>query len=106
MNPSTIHHIGAIGGAAIGVLCGVIGTYFSIKNAKTPAERRFGVKYVISVWVAVSLLMGLLALSFISVILWRIYWVAFAVFFILLGPSIFWANKRQALLRREKKRWK
>ncbi|MCP8312779.1 MAG: hypothetical protein H3Z53_00165 [archaeon] len=103
MDPSTIGLIGGMIGSAIGVLGGVIGTYFSIKNMKTPAERRFMVKYASGMWVALILLIGLpLVLSFVGVIPQWLYWVAFVLFFILFVPTVFWANKHQAALREEK----
>jgi hypothetical protein len=54
-----INLIAAIGGSAIGLLCGALGDYFSIKNTKTPAERRFVVMVCIGGWVAGILLIGL-----------------------------------------------
>ena len=54
-----IGSVWAIFGSSIGVLGGIIGTYFPVKNAKM-AERRFAIKYAISIWLAVILLIGLL----------------------------------------------
>ena len=44
----------AIGGGAIGVLGGLIGTYFSIRNTNGPRERAFMVKAAVGGWVAVT----------------------------------------------------
>ena len=95
--------IGAIGGSTIGLLGAAFGTYCGIKSTKTPAECRFAVRCAIAIWIAGSLLIGLpLLLSLIDIIPVWSYWMAFALFFILLGPAIFWMNKRQATLRGEK----
>ena len=89
----------AIVGSAIGALGGVIGAYFGIKNTKTPAARRFAMKYAIGLCTAMIVLIGLpLGLSLTGVIPQWLYWVAFALFFVLLVPSILWANKHMAAL--------
>jgi hypothetical protein len=47
-------------GALVGVLGGIIGTYFSIKNTKSPRERAFVAKSSIVCWVFVlSFILGL-----------------------------------------------
>ena len=94
---------GAIGsylGPIIGVLGGAFGTYCSVKNTEAPAERQFMVQFAVAVWVGVLLLAGL------PLVLWRLgaipgwsYWLSFGLFFVLLAPGIFYANKRQAQLR-------
>ena len=59
---STIGILGAILGilgSAVGALGGGIGTYFFIKSAKGPAERRRAVKWAIFAWVAVILVIVL-----------------------------------------------
>ena len=103
MNQSMMGLVGSIVGSAIGILGGLIGTYFSIKNTKTPAERRFMVKMGIGIWVALLLLIGLpLVLALVGAIPKWLYWTMVAVFFILLVPTILWGNKHQAALREEK----
>ena len=94
---------GALGsylGPIIGVLGGAFGTYCSVKNTETPAERQFMVKSAVAVWV------GLLLLGGLPFLLWKLgaipgwsYWIFVALFFVLLVPSIFYINKRQAQLR-------
>lgn len=44
MDDKTLVLIGAFGGAAIGVLGGVVGTYFTIRNTHGPRERAFVVR--------------------------------------------------------------
>lgn len=103
MDPGTIGLIGGIVGSAIGVLGAIIGTYFSIKNTKTAAERRFAVKCALGVWVAGTLSIGLpLVLWLVGLIPQWLHWAAYAMFYILLVPTIFWAEKHQAVLRKEK----
>ncbi len=57
MDPETVGQlggwIGAIVGSGIGVLGGLIGTYFTIKNTKGPRERAFAIKASIICWVLV-----------------------------------------------------
>jgi Ca2+/Na+ antiporter len=94
----------AIGGSAIGLLGAAIGTYFSIKSTRTPAERRFVVKVSIGVWVVGTLLMGLpLVLALAGIIQRWVFWAMFPLYFILLGLTMRWANRRQASFRKEVK---
>ncbi len=95
MNPGMMGVIGGLMGA-------VLGTYFSIKNTKTPAERRFMVKVSIGGWVMLFLLLGLLLpLSIVGVIPQWIVWLAFGLVLILVVPMALWVNKQQAKLREE-----
>jgi hypothetical protein len=69
---------GAIGGwvgSAVGVLGGVIGTYFTIKNTKGPRERAFTIKASIICWLfVVSFLAGLwLIPPWYNMLLWAPY---------------------------------
>jgi hypothetical protein len=54
--------IGAIVVVGIGLLGGVIGTYFTVKNTKGPRERAFAVKASILCWILVVLFVAGLAL--------------------------------------------
>jgi hypothetical protein len=57
MDPGTL---GGWVGSAVGVLGGVIGTYFTIKNTNGPRERAFTIKASIICWLfVVSFLVGL-----------------------------------------------
>jgi len=103
MDPGTIGLISGIVGSAIGVLGGAIGTYFSIKNTKTAAERRFAVKCALGVWVACTLLIVLpLVLWLVGVIPQWLHWATYILFYILLVPTIFWTAKHQVAPRNEK----
>jgi len=102
MSPETIGWIGGLGGGAIGLLGGALGTYFSIKNTKTSAERSFVIKISIAIWAAVIVLVFLpLALAIAHLIPQWVCWACVAVFFVLLLPIILWGNRRQAELRKQ-----
>jgi hypothetical protein len=93
----------AIGGSAIGLLGAALGTYRSIKSTRTPAERRFVIVFCIGGWIAGILLIGLpLVLALAGIVPGWAYWVTLPLFFILLVPTIRWANRRQASFRDEK----
>jgi len=101
MDPRTIALIGGIGGAVIGLLGGLLGTYFGIKYTKTPAERSFMIKASIAMWAGIIVLVGIpLALALAQLIPQWVYWICFIVFFVLLGPAIYYSNKRQSELRK------
>jgi Ca2+/Na+ antiporter len=77
---------GVILGALIGILGGVIGTYFSVKNTKGPRERAFMVRSSIQCWIGVCLYVlaawfvprpysyGLMAIYVIALVLAIRYW--------------------------------
>ena len=54
--------IGPIVGGGIGLLGGVIGTYFTIKNTKGRLERAFAIKASVLCWVLVLLFVAGMAL--------------------------------------------
>ena len=47
------------GGVVAGVMGGIVGTYFSIKNAKGPKERAFAIRAAALCWLGVSAFLGL-----------------------------------------------
>ena len=92
--------VGGILGTLVGLGGGAFGTYCSIKNTKTPAERRFMIRYSVAIWLAVvSLVLVPVALSQFGLIPVWLQWALFALFFALLVPSILWLNRHQAHLR-------
>ncbi len=92
--------LGGVLGTVIGIGGGVLGTYFSIKNTKTTAERRFMIRYAVAIWLAVVILIFVpITLSLLGVIPVWAQWAMFGLFYVLLMPSIGWANRRQAALR-------
>ena len=101
MDPKTGGLIGGIIGVVIGVAGGAIGTYFSIKNTRTPAERRFMVRGAAVFWAAATTFVAVILLNVAGVIPRWTYWVVFGIFIIALMPAIACINKRQATLRQE-----
>jgi Ca2+/Na+ antiporter len=90
METNTPAILGALIGGAIGVAGGIVGTYFSIKNTKTQAEKEFMIRSSIVVWIAVTLfglLMWLIPFPY-NHLLWIPYALA-------LGFGIPYANKKQ-----------
>jgi hypothetical protein len=92
--------VGGVLGALLGLGGGVFGTYCSIKNTKTAAERRFMIRYSVVIWLAVIALVLLpVGLSRFGLIPVWLQWALFTLFFLMLVPSILWANRHQAYLR-------
>ena len=87
-------------GALLGLGGGVFGTHCSIKNTRTAVERRFMIRYSVVIWLAVIALVLLpVGLSQFGLIPVWLQWALFALFFLMLVPSILWANRHQAHLR-------
>jgi hypothetical protein len=88
--------IGAIGGCVIGLLGGLAGTYFSIKNTNGPKERAFMMKASAVCWVVVLAFLALM------VLLPRPYsyllWIPYAI---LLPLGVLYFNRKQARIRQE-----
>jgi len=100
MDPETIGRlggwIGGIVGGGIGVLGGLIGTYFTIKNTKSARERAFAMKASIICWI--------LVIAFVAAMLliptWHkhLLWIPYAV--LLIWGIRVW-NKTQFRIRNE-----
>ena len=88
--------IGGIVGGVIGLAGGVVGTYFSIKNARGPGERAFMIKASIIGWVAILLFLGLL-LTLPNPYKWFM-WVPYSI---LLPLGIVYSNKKLRNIRQE-----
>jgi RNA polymerase sigma factor (sigma-70 family) len=87
---------GAILGPILGLLGGMLGTWFSIRNTNSPRERRFTIRMALLVWLLLFVLVGLpLTLALAGLIPKWAYWSCFAVFFVILLPLIFWSNAHQ-----------
>lgn len=88
--------IGGVLGALIGVAGAALGTYFSIKNTKSPRERAFMVKVAIFFWIfVIALLAALLAVP----PRWKLgIWAVYGMF---LPASIFLLNREQRLIRQQ-----
>jgi hypothetical protein len=88
--------IGGVGGSLIGVVGGIIGTYFSIRNTNGPRERAFVVKCVVYCWAAIAIFLGLLL--FLPNPYRGFIWAPYAI---LLSLGIRHANTRQQQIRKE-----
>jgi uncharacterized membrane protein YfcA len=90
--------IGSIAGSVLGILGGVVGTYFSIRNTNSRRERRFVVRVAILVWLA----LGMTALAvFYRPTLRAWAWVPIGVMAVVGVPL---GNRRQEMIRREEAR--
>jgi hypothetical protein len=80
MNTPTVALIGALGGSLIGLLGGVIGTYFGIRNTRTAAERQFMIRCSVAMWAWLVVLMIVpCLLRFWNVISEWTYWDCWAI---------------------------
>lgn len=93
MNPGII---GGIVGSAVGVAGGLVGTYFSIKNTKSPRERVFVIRASIVCWVFVlAFVLGMCLIpGFYKLLLVPVYIIG-------LVTGIFVWNRKQAQIRLE-----
>jgi hypothetical protein len=92
--------VGGVLGALLGLGGGAFGTYCSIRNTRTAVERRFMIRYSVVIWLAViSLVLLPVGLSQFGLIPVWLQWALFALFLLMLVPSILWANRHQAYLR-------
>jgi hypothetical protein len=88
--------IGGIGGSVLGVLGGVIGTYFGIRNTAGPRDRAFAIRAAALCWAAVAAF--LLALWWTPLAYRTLVWLPYVL---LLGPAIRAANRQQERIRHE-----
>jgi len=87
---------GAVLGPIVGILGGIFGAWCSIKNTRSPRERRFVIRMTLLVWVLLCGLIGVpLVLMLTKVVPPWFYWTCFTVFFCILVPMIVWGNRRQ-----------
>jgi uncharacterized membrane protein YfcA len=89
---------GGIIGSVFGILGGVVGTYFSIRNTHSPRERRFVIYAAILVWLA----LGLTALGVFVLPLLRPW--AWVPIFVMVVAGVPVYNRRQEMIRREEAR--
>lgn len=90
--------IGPILGSVLGILGGVVGTYFSIRNTQGPRERTFMIRAALLCWL---LLAAFGAALFLLPGTRPWLWIAYSI---LLPVGVTYTNKRQAALRREEQR--
>ncbi len=87
---------GAIVGSILGLLGGIFGAWCSIKNTKSPGERRFMIGMTVLFCAMLFVLMGLpLTLTLAGIVPKWFFWGCFAAFFVFLMPFIFWGNAHQ-----------
>ena len=86
--------VGGVAGSLLGVVGGLIGTYFSIKNTNGPRERAFMIRSAIVCWLAVSVFLATMFLVP-QVRLWL--WVPYCT---LLPLGIGYGNRKQMAIRR------
>ena len=87
--------IGAIAGGVIGILGGLLGTYFSIRNTEGPRERRLMIHASLFIWLSLAIALSL-AYALPPVRPWM--WAPIAITVLLVVPRI---NRRQQEIRRE-----
>jgi RNA polymerase sigma factor (sigma-70 family) len=93
---------GVILGPIVGVLGGLFGAWCSIRNTKSPRERRFMIQVTILVWTLMVALIGVpLVLALTGLVSKAVYWSCYAAFFAGLLPLILWINRRHRRIRME-----
>jgi len=96
---------GGILGAVVGLGGAILGTRAGIVNTKSPRERRFMIRMSLWLWGAMAVLMAMMGLAKAGVIAHWVFWTCMGCFFVLLGPVIVWANRRQRRIRVEDGTW-
>ncbi len=86
--------IGGIAGGALGLVGGIIGTYFGIKNTNGPLERSFMIKSAAVCWIAIFIFLGLL-LGLPNPYRYFV-WIPYGI---LLPLGIIYGNRRQQAIR-------
>ena len=75
--------VGGIAGGTIGMMGGLVGTYFSIKNTQGPRERALMIKAAVYCWIFIALFLAgmlllphrynlLLVIPYLAVLVWGI----------------------------------
>jgi Ca2+/Na+ antiporter len=88
--------IGVITGGVIGLLGGMIGTYFSIKNTNGPHERAFMVKASVVTWTALLFFFILIA-ALPNPYRW-LMWIPYGI---LMPLGIIYSNRKQQEIRQQ-----
>lgn len=102
MDPDTLWiWIGVIVGGVIGVAGGLMGTYFSIRNTRGPAERAFMIKSALMVWAVLLIFLGLM-LALPNPYRWFL-WIPYSI---LLPLGIIFGNRRQRAIRQKESKFR
>ncbi len=88
--------IGAVVGGIIGLLGGMVGTYFSVMNTHSPRERSFMLKLAVVCWIAIITFLALL-LGLPRSYRWFL-WIPYSIF---LAFGITYGNQKQQQIRQE-----
>lgn len=94
MDAVTFGWIGGIGGCVIGVAGGIFGTWCSMRNAKTPAEKSLIVRYSVACWLLVCLFLA--AVFFTPQPYNWLWWIPYPI---ILAYGINRLNREQKLMR-------
>jgi hypothetical protein len=96
MDSRMVGLIGGISGAAIGILGGMVGTYFSVRNTEGPRERAFMIRSSAVCWIAVTAFLAAMWFTPIGyrILLWLPY-------LLILPMGIRYGNRRQQQIREE-----
>ena len=86
--------IGGILGAGIGIIGGIVGTCFSIRNTNGPRERSFMVKACIVGWIAIAIFIVLMLM--LPAPYRYLLWIPYGI---LLPLGIRYGNREQARIR-------
>ena len=96
MDDQTFILIGALGGSAVGVFGGVLGTYHTIRSAHGPRERAFAVWASVVCWIAI---LAFLAVMWVTPMPYRfLLWLPYMTG-LLLAARVW--NRRLERIRRE-----
>ena len=96
MNQDTLTLVGAFGGAFLGVLGGLFGTWASIRNTNGPRERAFTIRSAVLCWLAATAFLA--ALWFTPILYQPLLWLPYMA--ALPYAARAW-NRRQTQIREE-----
>lgn len=98
MDGGQIELVGGIVGAALGLVGGAVGTYFSVKNTEGPRERQFMIRVSAFAWLIVTTFVAALFLlpQPYDWLLWVLYGIGLTV-------AIRQLNRRQLEIRAEER---
>ncbi len=85
--------------SALGLVGGIVGTYFSIKNTSGPQERAFMIHFAAMTWIGVTLFLVVMFL-----VPHPFKWFLWIPYLIALLLGIRWGNRQQARIRAEEGR--
>lgn len=93
--------VGGILGLVLGFFGAFFGIYASIKNTETTKERAFIIKIAIATCIYASVFLFLILLVILGTLPNYYFWIIVSPQFFLLGPFIYWGNRRLEQYRSE-----